>query len=108
MGNEPQFLYLTTTGRKTGVLRKIEIWFTHLDGRYYLIAEKRERANWVQNILDHRRVSFRVGNRNFNGIGRVVDEKGEHSLWRKICELFDRKYGWSAGLVVELTADELD
>jgi hypothetical protein len=28
-----QFLYLTTTGRKTGLPREIEIWFVELDSR---------------------------------------------------------------------------
>ena len=33
---EPEFLYLTTTGRRSGQPREIEIWFTSRDGRYYL------------------------------------------------------------------------
>ena len=35
-GGEPEFLYLTTTGRRSGQPREIEIWFTSRDGRYYL------------------------------------------------------------------------
>ncbi len=46
----PMFLYLTTTGRLTGRLREIEIWFTQHGGQYYLIAEHGERAHWVRNI----------------------------------------------------------
>jgi len=38
------FLYLTTVGRRTGLSREIEIWFTERDGRFYIIAEHRERA----------------------------------------------------------------
>jgi deazaflavin-dependent oxidoreductase (nitroreductase family) len=103
MDNDPKYLYLTTTGRKTGEPREIEIWFTHLNRSYYLIAEHRERANWVQNILHDPRVSFRVGKQKFNGAGRVVDETKEEDLWRSIRALSDEKYGWSDGLVVELT-----
>ena len=33
-----QYLYLTTRGRKSGRSREIEIWFTHRDGRFYVIA----------------------------------------------------------------------
>jgi hypothetical protein len=106
MANEPQYLYLTTTGRKTGVPREIEIWFIHLDSRYYLISEKRERSNWVQNILHNHCILFRVGDRSFNGMGRVVDEIAEPDLSEKVCRLFDRKYGWSAGLIIELIPDE--
>jgi hypothetical protein len=42
------FLYLTTTGRRTGVAREIEIWFTELGGHFYIIAEHGERATWVE------------------------------------------------------------
>src|SRR5438445_328723 len=42
-----QYLYLTTTGRRTGRPREIEIWFTQRRGRYYLIAEHRERVNML-------------------------------------------------------------
>ena len=44
------FLYLTTTGRRTGLPREIEIWFTERGGHFYVIAEHREgklnRATW--------------------------------------------------------------
>jgi deazaflavin-dependent oxidoreductase (nitroreductase family) len=103
MAEEPQYLYLTTIGRKTGSPREIEIWFTALDGRFYLIAEKREQANWAQNILVNPQVSFRVGRQTFSGIGRVVDESNETELRRQVSEKFDQKYGWSDGLLVELT-----
>jgi deazaflavin-dependent oxidoreductase (nitroreductase family) len=102
MNDEPQFLYLTTTGRSSGLPREIEIWFTHLDGRYYLIAEHRERANWVRNIVNNSRVAFRVGQQEFHGVGRVVDEAQEQTLWQNVRELSDRKYGWSDGLIIEL------
>jgi len=102
---EEQYLYLTTTGRKTGEPREIEIWFTQLGGRYYLIAEHREKANWVQNILHQPRVSFRISDQTFDGTGRVVDEATEGELLRSARALSERKYGWSDGLVVELAAD---
>jgi hypothetical protein len=36
---EPEHLYPTTTGRRTGLPGEIEIWFTRSRGRYYVIAE---------------------------------------------------------------------
>jgi hypothetical protein len=45
-----KYLYLTTTGRRTSRPREIEIWFTQRGGRYYLVAEHRERAQWVKNL----------------------------------------------------------
>ena len=103
---EEQFLYLITTGRKTGAPREIEIWFTQLERRYYLIAEHREKANWVQNILHQPRISFRISNQRFSGTGRIVDEATEHELLKSVRALSEQKYGWSDGLVVELTTAE--
>ena len=37
--NQPDFLYLTTIGWKTGKHHKIEIWFVEYNKRYYVISE---------------------------------------------------------------------
>ena len=49
-GTSDRFLYLTTTGRVSGLPRTIEIWFVEDAGRYYVVAERREEAQWVKNI----------------------------------------------------------
>jgi deazaflavin-dependent oxidoreductase (nitroreductase family) len=103
---EPEYLYLTTTGRRTGLPHEIEIWFTARDGRYYLVAELGERAGWVQNIRADARVAFRVGARSFAGRGRVVDALAEAELAADVRRRSERKYGWGDGLVVELTRVE--
>ena len=97
------FLHLTTTGRRTGLPREIEIWFTERDGRYYVIAENRERAHWVQNLRADPRVRFRVGSLETAGLARVVDAASEPQLHAAVRALSDAKYGWSDGLIVELT-----
>jgi|SRR5215467_8815734 len=97
-----KYLYLTTTGRRTGRPREIEIWFTQRAGRYYLVAEHRERAQWVQNLLVTPRVGVRVGRRAFTAQGRVVDAKAEPELARAVKKLSEKKYGWGTGLIVEL------
>ena len=101
------FLYLTTVGRKSGRPREIEIWFTERRGRYYVIAETRERAHWVQNILAEPRVLLRVGAARFAGRGRVVDPAKEPELSSTVQALSEEKYGWGDGLVVELTPDSV-
>ena len=98
----PIFLYLTTTGRASGHSREIEIWFTERGGRFYLIAELRERANWVRNIQAQPQVRVRVGDRRFDATARVVHDDCEPELTKAVKELSDAKYGWSDGLVVEL------
>ena len=97
------FLYLTTTGRRTGVPREIEIWFTERDGRFYIIAEHRDRANWVRNIRADANVHVRVGDRRFAAVARIVDEEREPELARAVKALSDTKYGWSDGTTVEIT-----
>jgi hypothetical protein len=47
----PQFLYVTTKGWKTGKQHGIEIWFVQYNKRYYIMSELLERAHWVQNII---------------------------------------------------------
>lgn len=100
MSEEP-YLYLTTTGRRSGLPREAELWFTQRAGRYYVIAEDRERAHWVRNILADARVGWRVGERTFTGRGRIVDGR----LGIVVQALSAEKYGWGDGLVVELAPD---
>jgi deazaflavin-dependent oxidoreductase (nitroreductase family) len=101
---EIQYLYLTTTGRRTSLPRTIEIWFTERDGRFYLIAEHGERANWVRNLRANPRVEVRVGELQLTGTARIVDEEREAELALAVKALSDAKYGWSNGLVVEISA----
>jgi len=97
-----KYLYLTTTGRRTGRPREIEIWFTQRGGRYYLVAEHRERAQWIKNLRAEPRVAVRVGRRSFAAHARVIDAKAEPELAHAVRTLSEKKYGWGNGLVVEL------
>ena len=96
------FLYLKTKGWKTGKLHEIEIWYVELNGRFYLVSEKREKSHWVKNILKDPKISFRVGGQVHDGSGRVVDSK-ERELASKVRELMNHAYDWSDGLIIELT-----
>ncbi len=91
-------LHLTTPGRRTGQPREIEIWFRRRDGRYYVIAEERDRAHWVRNLLADPRVRWRVGDFAFTGYACIVDG----ALGAHVQALSVAKYGWGNGLVVEL------
>jgi deazaflavin-dependent oxidoreductase (nitroreductase family) len=99
-----RFLYLTTTGRSSGLPRTIEIWFVERDGLFYVVAERREGAQWVKNLQCEPAVTFRVGTREeprapVNARARVVREA---ELVDAVSSLMDAKYGWSDGLVVEI------
>jgi deazaflavin-dependent oxidoreductase (nitroreductase family) len=81
-----QFCYLTTTGRATGRPHTIEIWFG-LNGRtLYMLSGNgpRRRADWVRNIMKTPAVTVRIGEREFAGTGRVVEEEEEDALVRRL------------------------
>jgi len=101
---QAEFLYLTTTGRRSGLPREIEIWFTERDGRYYVIAEHLDETRWVQNIRADARVRMRVGTVRLDARARVVEAGAEPDLAQAIQQLSEEKYGWGDGLVVEIAS----
>jgi deazaflavin-dependent oxidoreductase (nitroreductase family) len=97
-----QYLYLTTRGRSSGLPREIEIWFTHRDGRFYLIAEY-PTSHWLQNLQAHSEVQVRVAGEKFTAQARIVSPQTEADLHRAIADLSREKYGWGEGTIVELS-----
>lgn len=95
------YLYLTTRGHKSGQPREIEIWFTHCEGRFYVIAEY-PTSHWVQNLQGDPRVEVRVAGKKFAARASSISPETEPDLHRTIQEQSQNKYGWGAGLVVEL------
>jgi deazaflavin-dependent oxidoreductase (nitroreductase family) len=103
LDSEP-YLYLTTQGRKSGKPREIEIWFTHRDGRFFVIAEH-PTSQWVQNVRANSQVDFRVAGRAFTARARPISPDTEFELHDAIAELSKKKYGWGDGLIVELVSE---
>jgi deazaflavin-dependent oxidoreductase (nitroreductase family) len=64
--------YLTTIGRCTGQPHRIEIWFAVEDGRLYLMAGGRERADWVRNLQANAQVTVELGSETHPGSARVL------------------------------------
>jgi deazaflavin-dependent oxidoreductase (nitroreductase family) len=50
---------ITTTGRKTRLPRRIEIWFHNLDGRLYITGLP-GRRDWYANMLAHPKFTFHL------------------------------------------------
>jgi hypothetical protein len=50
---------ITTTGARTGLPRRVEIWFLHVDGRTFLTGTPGPR-HWYANLLAHDRLVFHV------------------------------------------------
>ena len=101
MANQ-NYLYLTTIGHQTGNPHEIEIWYVQHGDCYYLVAEHRENAHWVQNIRANPTITFRLGDHTFDGMGSIPSDA---ELIQAIKAKMEGKYNWSAGLVVQLCAD---
>ncbi len=104
--DDETYLYLTTTGWKSGRPHEIEIWYVSLDGQHYLISELGEASHWVQNLRRQPRVLVRIGGATFPARAREVGATEEQDLHRQVCEVSKLKYGWGKGLVVELTPED--
>lgn len=101
--SQPQFLYLTTRGWKSGKQHRIEIWFVEYNERYYILSELLDSAHWVQNIKHNPKVSFSLNDNVFKGTARIVDQEKESGVAGEVSKLMNTKYKWSQGLIVELT-----
>ena len=95
------FCYLTTRGRVTGESHEIEIWFAASGSTIYLLAGGAEKADWVKNLRVRPEVSVRIGDRVFEGRGRLV-EQTEEEAWARdaLFGKYDPTYdgdltGWS-------------
>jgi deazaflavin-dependent oxidoreductase (nitroreductase family) len=100
---DKQILYLTTVGRRTGLKRKIEIWFVIYRDCFYLFAETGEAAAWIKNIRRNPEVVVRIGERQIGATARVLNRETDRELWDQVAAIADRKYGWGDGLPVEIT-----
>lgn len=98
-----KFLYLTTTGHRSGNSHVIEIWYVEHQGCYYIVSEKGEAAHWVQNIRANPAIRFRLGT-DMNDDAALTDGVAsipeDATLIAAVKAKMDAKYGWSNGLVV--------
>jgi deazaflavin-dependent oxidoreductase (nitroreductase family) len=101
-----QYLYLTTTGRVTGLPREIEIWFVESQGKLYILAEHFHKTQWVKNIERNPRVRVRLGDSEFEATARALDQSRDRAAWKLAQRLGREKYGWGDGLPVEIVPDE--
>ena len=99
--DQEKYLYLTTRGRKSGQLREIEIWFTHYEGCFYVIAEY-PTSNWVQNLRVNPAVEVRALGKSFSAQASVLQSETDADLIKTIQQLSEKKYSWGDGQVVQL------
>jgi len=51
---------ITTIGRKTGKLRRLEIWFHNLDGELFLTGSPGKKRDWLANLIANPNFTFHL------------------------------------------------
>ena len=105
---------ITTTGRRSGAPRRLEIWMLHMDGRYFITGTPGPRS-WLANLLADPNLTVHLKQRVHADLAArarpVLDEETRRHV------LTDRSASWYRGEVpletlvakapmVELTFDE--
>jgi deazaflavin-dependent oxidoreductase (nitroreductase family) len=94
------YLYLSTTGRVSGALHRIEIWFGLQGQTAYVLSGGGDRSDWVRNLRANPSVRVRIRDRDLAATARVLEPgTDEDALARKL--LFEKYAGSGSG---DLTA----
>jgi deazaflavin-dependent oxidoreductase (nitroreductase family) len=94
-----KFIHLTTTGRKTGKPRTVELWFAVDGGKVYLSHEGEE-TNWMKNVAKNEQVAFEIAGKNFTGKARYLKD-AEDAAWIAKVTLYEKYYGKASKEVIE-------
>jgi deazaflavin-dependent oxidoreductase (nitroreductase family) len=93
--SKEDYCYLTTTGRKSGLPREIEIWFGINGNSLYLLSGGGDESDWVKNLRANPNVTVRIAKHNFSGLARIVKEEKEETMARHM--LAGKYQGWKEG-----------
>jgi deazaflavin-dependent oxidoreductase (nitroreductase family) len=86
-----KFIYLTTTGRKTGKPHTVELWFAISDNRIFLSHEG-AMTDWMKNIQKKGDVNVKIGNIKLAGRASFTPDKGASREMGKKA-LYEKYYG---------------
>jgi deazaflavin-dependent oxidoreductase (nitroreductase family) len=81
---DEDYCYVTTSGRVSGKPHEIEIWFGLEGSTIYILAGGREKSDWVKNVKKTPAVRVRIAKQQFDGRARIVTEKSEDALARRL------------------------
>lgn len=106
---DEKYLYLTTTGRITGNLHTVELWFAIVGATIYLSHEGKY-TDWMKNVLKNNRVVIEIQGKKWNGSAQIFRsgeafDLGKHALYLKYYGPAEKAVidDWfSASVVVEL------
>ena len=67
-----KYIYLTTSGRKTGKRHTVELWFA-VAGPKIFLSHEGDYTDWMKNILKDDSVEFVIHGVSFKGKARIVE-----------------------------------
>jgi deazaflavin-dependent oxidoreductase (nitroreductase family) len=97
---------ITTTGRKTGRLRRTEIWFHNLDGLLYITGTP-GRRDWYANLLAHPEFTFHLKQSTHADLRAMAVPILEPSRRREILARIHGKLGGTRDLGAWVTGSPL-
>ena len=71
-----KFIYLTTTGRKTGKPHTVELWFAVDNDRVFLSHEGAQ-TDWMKNFLKNSSVDVKIGNLKLAGKAGITPDRSD-------------------------------
>ena len=108
-------LYLTTTGRSTGLPRRVELWFAYDDGCIYLMAgyAQDDRPNhWYRNLQANPSASVEIAGASLSvTMEPVADPESARAAIRELFlakfgqDIMDRFYGRGGLIPVRLRVE---
>ncbi|HUK50974.1 MAG TPA: nitroreductase family deazaflavin-dependent oxidoreductase [Terriglobales bacterium] len=84
------FIYLTTTGRKSGKPHTVELWFASQGNRIFLSHEGQE-TDWIKNLTKIKQVNVRIGSARFHADGCLASNGEPRETGKKT--LYEKYYG---------------
>lgn len=81
---DDDYCYLTTTGRRTGLARRIEIWFAAEGDTLYMLAGAGHRSDWVRNITADPSVRVDLGGDEHVAHARILESGDESERARSL------------------------
>jgi deazaflavin-dependent oxidoreductase (nitroreductase family) len=92
-GDDPEFAYLSTIGRRTGEPHRIEIWYRRIGDVVWFLAGGRTSSDWVKNVLADPHVTIEIGDDVLTGTA-IVDDQDAPEARRALAA---RYQGWRDG-----------
>jgi deazaflavin-dependent oxidoreductase (nitroreductase family) len=89
------YCYFTTTGRVTGKLHEIEIWFGLNETTLYLLSGGMDKSDWVKNLMKNPSVTVRIAKHTFKAFARIVKDEQEEKTARYL--LAEKYQEWDEG-----------